>query len=684
MTARDLSPLFQPHSVAVVGASDDTTRIGGRVFRNLVAHGYQGRLIPVSRRTTSVQGVEALTGVEQLDEPVDLAILAVNATQTLDVLKRLLDQGTRHVLSFAAGADAAAIASVLAPYDDAAFVGPNSNGIWSVEHHLIASFGSEAELAQIHAGPVAVVTHSGSLGGAVARRLQEEGVGTGYLVSAGNEVDVSLADYVEFFLGDSRIRVIGTYLEGVSDGERLRRLLARAKEQGVVIVALVAGQSRKARQATTSHTGKTVSSPALYRAVLEECGVTLVSSVDALTRACRAATVGAGPKLPKVGAVGISGGMLAIIADSCDAAGLAFADLSGDTTDALERALPGFSTAGNPVDLTGAVLEHERLLPDCTRAVAKDPDVDALVVGLDNRGYERISDATWIEPLARDVAKPIALVLWDQPLRRNSDLERTLLASGVAVVTDPTDTAPTLRWMCRADHREAGDGAPIWPVSGSRVTHHQLRTWPGQVAFAHGVGLHIPPTVVTTDDPVGDDLATLTPPLVVKALPNRVQHKADRGMVFTGLASHDAAAEATRQLRRDLDPDVPALIQQQVAGVEVLLSVARDPDWGPVVSVGVGGGMVELIAEVVTLPAPCPRDRVERALRRSRLWPLLSGFRGRPPADVDALLSAVERLQRAFANSDLDEAELNPIIVAPRGTGAFMVDILTTPSEPRP
>jgi acetate---CoA ligase (ADP-forming) len=683
MTARNLTPMFDPASIAVVGASDDTTRIGGRVFRNLLGHGYRGRLVPVRRGSTVVQGIEALPGVEELEGPVDLAILAVNAAQTVEVTKRLLDNGTRHFLSFAAGIDTEALLSVLAPYDDAALAGPNSNGIWSVEHQLIASFGSEAEVPEIHDGPVAIVTHSGSLGGAVARRLQAEGIGTRYVVSAGNEADLSMADYINFFLGDPTVRVIGTYLEGVSDGPQLRDALWRARVQGVQVVAFVAGQSRQARQATMSHTGKAMSSPALYRAVLEDCGVSVVASTTELTRACQVATAGFGPIIPRVGAVGISGGMLAIIADACEADGLPFAELASETESALEGALPGFSRAGNPVDLTGAVLERQELLPTCARAVATDPAVDALVVGLDNKGYDRICDATWIEPLARDVRKPIALVLWDQPFDPHPQLERSLLAAGVAVVTDPTDTARVLRWMCRADHAGDVGSVPAWPGTGPRVTHHQLQSWSGQQEFAGSLALRTPATVVVTGGMTDcDALAGLAPPLVVKALPNRVQHKADRGMVVTGLITHEAAVAAANRLRAALPPGVPVIVQEQVPGVEVLLSVTVDPDWGPVLSVGAGGAMVELLNDIVTLPAPCDLDRMAQVLHGRRLWALLRGFRGRPPADVDALLVAAERLQRTFLCSDLAELELNPVMVAPQGEGAFMVDVLSSEGEP--
>jgi hypothetical protein len=161
-------------------------------------------------------------------------------------------------------------------------------------------------------------------------------------------------------------------------------------------------------------------------------------------------------------------------------------------------------------------------------------------------------------------------------------------------------------------------------------------------------------------------------------LPNRVQHKTDRGLVRVGVLTHDAAWVAVKDILSQIEAGVPVLVQEQARGVEVLLSAALDVDWGPVLTVGIGGKLVELIADLVTVPLPCDIDQVGRALRRARLWPLLEGYRGDPPADVAALLFAAQRLQEVFLASELSEIELNPVMVAAAGQGAFMIDLLTS------
>jgi succinyl-CoA synthetase beta subunit len=239
--------------------------------------------------------------------------------------------------------------------------------------------------------------------------------------------------------------------------------------------------------------------------------------------------------------------------------------------------------------------------------------------------------------------------------------------------------------MCRADQVGARTGDTV-PAEGEapRFTQEQLESWSGQLEFAAQLGLRtVASVLVTGAEPDRQAISRLTPPLVVKALPNRVQHKTDLGLVTTGLADTDAACDAVRRLRTRLDADVPIVVQEHAHGVEVLLSMSSDADWGPVLTLGAGGVAVELTGDLIFLPAPSPTERVERAVSRARLGTMLRGYRGAPPADIDALLVAAERLQRVYLASDLAEIELNPLVVAPRGRGAYMIDLLTSENEPR-
>jgi acyl-CoA synthetase (NDP forming) len=683
---RDLDRLFRPKTVAIIGASDDSKRIGGRVLLNLTRHGYAGEIIPVNPRARTVQGHAALHSVDSLG-PVDLAVISVNARVTLDVVPVMLRAGTRAFLSFAGGDIVDEIGRILQPYDDACFVGPNSNGIWSVQHRLIASFGGEAEREHIEDGPVAIVSHSGSLGGAVARRLEDEQIGIRYLVSAGNEANLSVSDFVRYFLQDQAIRVIGAYVEGVKDGQDLLDAVGIAMTRGIQVVVQLTGRSTVARRTTVSHTGKALASPVVARAVLADRGAVVVDSTADLIDACRYASAGGAPRVPRVGAIGISGGMLANIVDACEDAGLPLAEFAPDTVAALRSLLPDYARLENPADVTGAVLERPTLLEDCTRQVAADPVVDAVVVGLDNKGYQRIGDGGWIRAIAGASSKPIALVLWDAPARRDLETERMLLDAGV-VVSEPSSVAKVLRWLCRTHHAELkrapSNASARHPVGATglrgvaAVRSGELKSWEEQIAFADSLGLRTPRTGVAHSRDLPPGLGEFTYPVVVKPLPTLVKHKSDRGLVHLWLSEPASVERAIDHVRRAIGPEIPILVQEMTDGVEVLLSASRDADWGPILTLGFGGTLVEAVRDLAPLPLPADRGSMLRALRGTCVWALLNGHRGRPPADVDSLLDAAVALQEVFLASRLREIELNPVIVGSAGTGAWFVDLVTT------
>jgi acyl-CoA synthetase (NDP forming) len=684
---KDLGRLFRPETVAVVGASTDPGRIGGRVLRNLTKHGYAGEIIPVNPRSRTVQGRRAVRSVDSLGR-VDLAVIAVNSQLTLDVLPVMLSTGTRNFVAFASGDINDEISRILQSYDDACFVGPNSNGIWSVEHRLIASFGGEAERDHIEDGPVAIVSHSGSLGGAVARRLEDEQIGIRYLVSSGNEADLSVSDFVGYFLRDPAVRVIGAYVEGVKHGEMLLDAIATATRRGIQVVVQLSGRSAVARRTTVSHTGKALSSQAVSRAVLVNRGALVVETTADLIDACRYSSPGGTPQIPTLGALGISGGMLASIADACDEADLALAEFSTDTLAGLQALLPGYARPGNPADVTGAVLERADLLAKCASLVAADPFVDAVIVGLDNKGYERIGDGGWILAIARASRKPIALVLWDSPERRDVEMERKLLSAGIVVVSEPSSVAKVLRWVCRTHHAQLVAAAaksksrhPSFPTvlrTAEPTSPSELKSWEKQAELADSLGLRTPRTVVADGQTWGSLLSDLTYPVVVKPLPALVQHKSDRGLVHLWLRDSAAAERAVDEVCRTIGPEIPILIQEMAEGVEVLLSASHDVDWGPILTLGFGGALVEALKDLTSLPIPTDRESILRALRTTRVWVLLSGYRGRPRADVDALVDAAVKLQDVFLASGLREIELNPVIVGSGGEGAWIVDVLTS------
>jgi acyl-CoA synthetase (NDP forming) len=680
-----LGTLLAPASVAIVGASANPDRIGSRVLSNLRRHGYPGQVFVINSRYAEVAGLRSYPSLAALGQVPDLALLAVDAEASLTVLTEYAELGGRNAVLLASGFESGAdgqrrserLISLARTYD-LNVIGPNAQGVWNTGHKMVLAFGSEAARERVDSGPVAVIAQSGSLGGAVTRRLMDLRVGVSYFISTGDGIVTDTADYLAQVIEDPQVRVAALYLEGARDGRRLGPVLRQASARGVRVVALLGGMSAAGRSATSSHTGRVITRPRLLTHLLEQHGVIVTRTVRDLVAAARILALSpvefSVP--PKIAALGISGGMLALIVDACaGTAGLA--EFSADTVGRLKAILPGYTSALNPVDVTGAVVEDEALLVGTVSAALGDPGVEAVIAGLDNRGYDRLlRNADRFISAALAVKKPVVFSLWDPPAGRDTAAEHRLALAAVFIADDPAESVAPLTWLTREPVRPP---ASLLPLTAFEAVG-ELRTWPGIGRFADALKAGAPETwLLEAPDPVpGGELTD--PPYVVKPVPNAVRHKSDRGLVHLQLRSAAEVASAVRQVRDALEPGAPVLIQRMVTGVEVLVTAGHDPDWGPVLTLGSGGTLVELLDDVVHLAIPCAEPAVRAALARLRVQPLLAGYRGSAPADIDSAVEVVMRLQRILLTHEdtIDEIELNPLVVGAKGGGAYVVDVLVS------
>jgi acyl-CoA synthetase (NDP forming) len=617
-----LARLFTPRSVAVVGASPNPRRIGSRVLANLRRHQFTGQVYVVNPQHEQVEDVPAYASLRGLPEAPDLALLSVDADTSLEVLAELGELGGRNAVLLASGFEAGsdgerrlARLRELAERYGLNIVGPNSQGLWSVGHRMVLAFGSEAMRARVDAG--------------------------------------------------------------ARDGRRLGTALREASRRGIRAVALPGGVSTAGRATTTSHTGRIIRRPRLLTDLLRQHGVVVTRTMREFVAATLVLALApeAMRRTPRTAVLGISGGMLALLVDACERR-VDLAEFSNGTLARLRETLPSYTSPQNPVDVTGAVVEEEALLVDTIDAVLADPRVDALIAGLDNRGYDRVvRNADRFRSSAERARKPVVFSLWDPPADRAADIERRLGAAGVFVVDDPSDAVSPLEWLTgRAPAKGATQPAPlrVFDITAD------LRTWPGIERLAHGLGARVPATwLLGADDPI-PAAELVSPPYVVKPLPSAVAHKTDRGLVHLHLYLVDDVTKAVARVREAVGPSIPVLVQQMVTGAELLATVGDDPDWGPVLTLGAGGRLVELLNEVTHLAVPSGEPEIREALARLRMHSILQGFRHTPPADLAALVRAVSRLQRIVLThrDTIEEIELNPIVVGPAGQGVFVVDVL--------
>lgn len=682
----ELDGLLAPSSIAIVGASANRPRIGNRVLANLDRHGYRGQVFVVHEQATEITGHPCHPSLRAIGSVPDVALFAVSADATLDLLAEYAELGGRNAVLLASGFEAGAEARhrrdrlrAIADTHGLNVVGPNTQGLWSVKSRMVLAFGSEAARDDVMPGPVAVIAQSGSLGGAVTRQLLDRGVGVSYFISTGDGTVTDTADYLARVVEDPQVRVAVLYLEGTRDARRLGEALRAARQHGVRVIVLAGGTSAAGRAAASSHTGRMITRPRLLNQLLTQQGAVLVQTMRELVEATRTLALSPVevPHSAKVAALGISGGMLALMVDACAALSIELATFGPGTLDRLRDTLPAYTSPRNPVDVTGSVVENEALLVDSVAAAIEDPGVGAVLTGLDNRGYDRvIRNAETFGALARAAGKPIVFSLWDAPAGRHPGVERSLNCAGVFLVTDPSESAAPLAWLT-PPARTADAQVRLEPLHAFGGVD-ELTTWDGIGRLAGTLGAKTPWTrVLHAGEDIRDEELT-RPPYVVKPVPNRVAHKSDRGLVHLNLLTGADVRSAVKRVGVALGVDVPVLVQEMVTGVEVLVTAGQDAEWGPILTIGTGGKLVELIDDIVHIALPCDEAGLRAALGRLRITTLFNGYRDIPPVDVDALVHTLDRLQRVLlaTGGTIAEIELNPLVVGAKGHGVFVIDLL--------
>jgi acetate---CoA ligase (ADP-forming) len=686
---RDLERLFRPRSIALIGVSADRHKLNGIPFWHLRRHGFAGSIHLVNPKYDQIDGVPCHKRVDDLPQGIDAALVMVPAKDVPEAIRACGRRGVGNAVILSSGFEeveggAALVADLRAAALEGGvtLVGPNCEGIWSIGAKTILTFGSAADRDRVHHGNAAIISQSGSIGGAVVRQLQDSGFGCAYFVSVGNETLVDAIDYLDWLVEQPDVRVALLFVEGLTQGERLPAVAAKARARGVHLVALKSGASAAGLVATASHTGKVAAPFRVYRDLLAACGIVQVDSIAELVEA--AEVLGSLPLPPKVpgskpgiGVFSLPGGTRALTADAAERRAVPLATFEESTVEALKARLPKFGYPRNPTDITGQVLSDPALFTDCLTLVADEPNVEATVVQFANRGPR---DAKRWHATLRDVAKasrrPMVLSFLADTLPADERLG--FARDGIACARDPADAVKYLSWLYRA--REAAalpvpQPKPVRPVS--LPDQDDLSGWAALLADA-GIAMPRWRLLGPADDPVRR-AEGLQFPLAAKALPSASDHKTEAGLLKLNLRDSKALAEGVTQVRRRLPAGAPVILQEMVpGGIEVVLSVTRNADFGPVLGIGAGGVMIELMEEIAFLQPPFDAAAVERALRRLKLATQLAGFRGAPPADAAALAKAAVGLMALFqgAGDSLQELELNPVFVLPAGEGVVAVDLL--------
>lgn len=726
-----LDPLFRPRSVAIVGASSDPNKVGGRPLAFLRKAGFGGRILPVNPSAREVQGVPTFASLAAIEGPVDQAIVAVPAAQVLAVAGECIARGVKALQVFSSGfgegegaAEAQRALKAAARASGLRILGPNSLGLFNARDGFFGTFATALDGAWPRPGPVGVATQSGAFGSYFFGMAQQRGLGFSHFVATGNELDVDVAECVDFLVHDAATRIIVVALEGCRDGRRLAAALRSARDAGKTVLAMKVGASAAGAAAAATHTGALAGADRVFGAVLRDCGAHRAGSLQDLVDAAYVASVGPRPAGRDLLVVTTSGGIGVLAADEAEARGLALPALGDAALAAVQRIAP-LAAGRNPVDTSAGILGDLSAYARIAAAALADRPCDAVLCFLAHVPRNAAHWAQLRAPLlalrAAHPARTFAVVgLADAAI--TADLE----AHGIAVFTDPSQAVRALAALAPP----SALSGPIRPSSasadpGERTAAAAATARPDRAAECLD-GLHGLDAAVETAAPLAGPYGTETEakaalaacgirfaperlvhdadeavaaaeaigwPVVLKIVSPDLPHKTEAGGVVLDLA--DAAAlraavpamrERVRAWRPGARIDGFAVARQLGGGVEVLVGTQDDPVFGPVVTVGAGGVLAELVADTAVALAPLGPAAALELIAATRVDALLRGWRGAAAADRPALARLVARLSEvAWASRGrVTGIELNPVLARPDGAFALDALVVAAPAAANP
>lgn len=698
-----IGALLDPTSVAIIGASDDTSRIGGRPLRYLRESGYTGRIYPVNPNRETVQGLKAYADISAIGEPVDLVIVALPAAFVLDALQACAEKGVKAAIVFSAGfaeqdeegAERQRAMLGIAERYGMRILGPNCLGAFNAHTGFIGTFTQALDQGFLSAGPVAIASQSGACGGHLAYLCRQRDMGIGYWITTGNEADVGVPDAMLWLAHSPKVRVIVTYAEAIRDGATFIEALKVARANGKAVVMLKVGRSAAGARAAASHTGALAGEDAVYDAILRQYGVYRADSLEELLDIAYACAHGIFPDNRRLGIMTVSGGLGVQMADAAEAHGLDVTPMPDDAQRAIKAVLP-FAGAGNPIDVTAQAGNDKSIIDKCLDVVLAQGSYGSIVFFLTSAPAMPSFADSMMEALQKvRQAYPQHLIVLS--FAAPEAVVRRFEAAGFLVFEDANRAVRAISAVTNfsASFAAARDAATtaVAPANAARVLSEadlqNLDEFSAKALLADA-GVPVLPEVLAADaQQAAAAVATMPLPVALKIVSPDIQHKTEIGGVVLGLATAEDVSRETahmlervRRLRPDAQLRGVLVAPMCQGGVETICGVFRDPVFGPVVMFGLGGIHVEVLRDVTFRLAPFGVDEARTMVTEIRGVGVLEGARGAKPADIERLAQMLSRLSE-FAHANravIKEIDINPLRVMPVGEGVVALDALVVPA----
>ncbi len=682
-----LDALFNPASIAVVGATNDVGRIGGVPLDLMLRRGYRGRLIPINPKYAEVQGLKAWPTLSAVRAPIDVAIVAVPATAVPQTLEDAIAANVKALVLFSSGfaeVDEAGRAAQQTLAERARqagvrLLGPNCLGMMGFKAGVYATFSPAPRAGETKPGNIAIVSQSGAFGAFAYSLARIKGLGMSYWMTTGNEADIEFADCVEWLARDPDTSVILGYMEGCRDGEKLKRALALARAMGKSVAITKVGRTALGSAAAASHTAALTGEDAVYDAMFRQYGVWRARTVDELFSVGYAASICPRPASNRIGLLTTSGGVGVLMADEAADVGLDVAEMPA-AAQADIRAVVSFAGPRNPVDITGQFQNHPELLETTLERMlgrgADDGRYDMALffpaAGLLGSTRAQFNVDTLVAVHARHPSIPLGVNGLVRPEQRQQ-----FEAAGIPVLEEPSGAVRAfgaLAFMAENARRAAARPAVDLPACAPLPTRTPTEYEALQLLARAGLPV-MPSAHAASAEAAVAAAQKFGYPVVVKLSSPDITHKSDVGGVKLNLGdavavrgAFDAVTAAARAAQPGARIDGVLVAPMIKGGIECILGVQRDPVFGPVVMFGIGGVLVEAIKDVSFRVAPVDAVEARAMVDEIRARRILDGMRGAPPADIDALVQAIVALSLfAAAHADtLESLDLNPFIVLPR------------------
>ncbi|MDX2158474.1 MAG: acetate--CoA ligase family protein [Hyphomicrobiaceae bacterium] len=691
MTIASLQPFLTPRSIAILGASQDPNKVGGRPLAYLMRYGFKGPVYPINPGRPEVQGLKSYRSLDDLPEVPELAVCVVAGDQAVTAIEDSARRGVKALICITSGfgetsdpEGAAKQARMVAAARAGGMrmVGPNTQGLANFSNGCVASFSTMFTTLDCKDGPIAMVSQSGAMSAIPIGLLAEKGLGVRYSLATGNDADVSVLEMACAAAADPDMKLLLLYLEGMPHADKLADLAEIAHRNNTMVVALKSGRTAAGARAAASHTGALANEDRVVDAAFKRVGIWRAQNIAELVSTAEVYLKGWKPKGRRFVTISGSGATGVMSADHATMAGLDVVSFPPDTRKKLDAILPSFASAANPIDLTAALLTNNSLLGQILPVIADADAADLFKVDMPvaGPGYDMPGFAKDIAGFSKATGRPVVVAGWQ------GDIPATFRTAGVPVFPLEAEAIQGLAQL--VSHHELVDLAkarprPSWmpydPKTANRK--HATLNEADSLEVLASAGLPVVPHhLCRSAAEAATAWRNLGGAVAVKGCSADLPHKSEYGLVRLGLDNEDAIGDAYRDMERSVAKAGArfdgVIIARMVKGRrEMLIGAHRDPFFGPVIVVGEGGKYVEAMPDVVLLLPPFSVDDVLRALDGLRCAAVLKGVRGEPPMDTRAFADAAVRVaELMLRDASIASLDMNPVMIADEGRGVALVD----------